>query len=118
MTDQTDPRAAAQQLFNSLAQDLLELPDVEYARMFASEGLKVNGKFFAFPGAEGRLILKLPQARATALVADGLAEPVQLGKRVMREWVGAPLPASGSGEWPRLMADAHHFVEALTASPE
>jgi len=90
MTDQTDPRAAAQQLFDSLAQDLLELPDVEYARMFASEGLKVNGKFFAFPGAEGRLILKLP----------------------------LPLPASGSGEWPRLMADAHHFVEALTASPE
>jgi hypothetical protein len=118
MTGQADSRAAAQKLFDSLAQDFLDLPGVGYARMFASNGLKVNGKFFAFPGNEGRLILKLPEAQANALVADELAEPVELGKRVMREWVGVPLPSSGSGEWPRLMADAHRFVEALTTSPE
>jgi hypothetical protein len=110
-------RAAAQAVLDRLSGDYLGRPGVERDRMFGSEGLKVNGKFFAFVGREGRLILKLPARQAADLVAAGKAHPVTIGRRTTREWVGLPLPETpgDTAEWERALADAHGYVAAVTA---
>jgi len=79
-SDQTQRRLRrrdAQRMFDELAADYLDLPDVSRAVMFGSDGLRVNAKFFAFVGGEGELIVKLPAAQCSALVAAGQAEPVR-----------------------------------------
>jgi len=110
-------RAAAQAVLDRLSQDLLGAPGVERDRMFGSVGLKVNGKFFAFVGREGRLILKLPPQQAADLVAAVHAHPVSIGRRRTREWVGLPMPVppADTAEWERALADAHRYVAAITA---
>lgn len=108
-------RVRSQRLFDEIAEEYLDRSEVSGGRMFASQGLAVREKFFAFVGREGRLILKLPAEDATALVVDGLAEPVTIGKRTMREWVGVPLPDPAPGDWPALMAAAYQYV-ALAGS--
>jgi hypothetical protein len=110
-------RAAAQAVLDRLSGDYIVRPGVERDRMFGSDGLKVNGKFFAFIGREGRLILKLPARQAADLVAAGKAEPVTIGSRKTREWVGLPLPGApgDTTEWKRALADAHSYVAAVTA---
>ena len=101
----TDRLAAARVLFDDLAVDHLGRPHVTMGRMFASEGLAVHGKIFAFVGRDGRLILKLPRARADELTGAGATEPVVLGGRTMREWVGVRCPtlrqAPGVDSWRR-----------------
>jgi hypothetical protein len=111
-------RAAAQALLDRVSEDCLGRSGVERERMFGSEGLKVNGKFFAFIGREGRLILKLPARQAADLVAAGLAHPVAIGRRTTREWVGLPMPdpPGDTTEWQRVLADAHRHVAAVTAA--
>jgi hypothetical protein len=75
-------------MFDDLAQRLVdEDPQLEYGRMFNSDGLKTSGKFFAFPGSNGDLIVKLPAERIADLVAGGEGRPLTMGKRTMREWV-------------------------------
>jgi hypothetical protein len=75
-------------MFDDLAQRLVaEDERLEYGRMFNSDGLKTNGKFFAFPGSNGDLIVKLPAERIAELVAGGEGRPLTMGKRTMREWV-------------------------------
>ena len=110
-------RAAAQAILDRLSGDYIDRPGVERDRMFGSDGLKVNGKFFAFIGREGRLILKLPASQAADLVATGKAEPVTIGGRKTREWVGLPMPGAPGdpAEWKRALADAHSYVAAVTA---
>lgn len=110
-------RAAAQAVLDLLSGDHIVRPGVERDRMFGSDGLKVNGKFFAFIGREGRLILKLPAGQAADLVAAGKAEPVTIGSRKTREWVGLPMPGTpgDTAEWKRALADAHSYVAAVTA---
>ena len=49
-------------LFEELAAEQLQQPEVGRRRMFSHEGLHVNGKFFAFLDGD-RLALKLPSAR-------------------------------------------------------
>jgi hypothetical protein len=112
----TDQLPAARALFDDLAVDHLGRPHVTMGRMFASEGLAVHGRIFAFVGREGRLILKLPRARAEELNGAGVAEPVVLGGRTMREWVGVPLPAPPPGPWGGLMEEAHTYVAELAES--
>ena len=114
MTRAADPRRAAQDLFDELAADLLGRPGITRARMFTSEGLRVNGKFFAFPGSAGTLIVKLPSGQATELVAAGRASSVQVGRRTMREWVGVPLQKSSAARWAKLMNEAERYVRELT----
>ncbi|MGI8887449.1 MAG: hypothetical protein ACR2GB_00510 [Nocardioidaceae bacterium] len=46
-------RAASQDRFNILTTDYAGRPGVSRGRMFGSDGLRVNGKFFAFIGGEG-----------------------------------------------------------------
>ena len=111
-----DRLAAARALFDDLAVAHLGRPHVSMGRMFASEGLAVHGKIFAFVGRDGRLILKLPLTRAEELKGKGATEPVTLGGRTMREWVGVPLPDPPPGPWAGLMEEAHTYVAELAES--
>ncbi len=112
----SDELSEGRGLFDDLAVVHLGRPHVTMGRMFASEGLAVRGKIFAFVGRDGRLILKLPLARAEALKAEGVTEPVTLGGRTMREWVGVPLPVPSPGAWPGLMDEAHAYVADLAGA--
>lgn len=53
--------------------------------MFGSEGLRVNDKFFAFLGADGQLIVKVPAVQAAALVANGEADRMRAARSTTRE---------------------------------
>ncbi len=78
-------RAAAQRLLGALALDYLDRADVNRASMFGSEGLRVNDKFFAFLGADGQLIVKVPAVQAAALVANGEADRMRAARSTTRE---------------------------------
>ncbi|MFC4943630.1 hypothetical protein [Pseudonocardia sp. GCM10023141] len=104
-------RRAAQAVFDELAEAHLGRPGVDRATMFGSAGLRVGTKFFAFVGSAGQLIVKVPAARAEALVAAGLGTPVRVGRAAAREWVGVP----GQDRWPGLLDEARTYVSALVA---
>jgi uncharacterized protein YndB with AHSA1/START domain/TfoX/Sxy family transcriptional regulator of competence genes len=104
----------ARERFDELANDHLGLPGVSTGRMFASEGLKVHGRFFALVSRE-RLVLKVPSDQAAALVAAGDAVPFEPAPgRRMKEWV-ALIPPADLRHWRRLMADARAYVASLAA---
>lgn len=77
---------AAQELFDTVAERMLERDGIEQARMMNAVGLKVAGKFFAMV-VDGDLVVKLPARRVEELVASGTGRPFESGRRVMREWV-------------------------------
>ncbi len=110
-------RRSAQRLLDGLAIDLLALPRVNIANMFGSDGLRVDTKFFAFVGRDGELVVKLPAARAAALVAAGEAHPIRTGRNTTREWVGVPCPGDHARPepWPTLLTDAWRYVASLTS---
>jgi hypothetical protein len=107
---------AAEQLFSELCETLADEPGVSLARIMHSEGLNVNGKFFAFLRKED-LVLKLPASRVQELVAAGLGrqfEP-QPG-RLMREWLLLDVPATAEEApalWAALARAAHEHVASL-----
>ncbi len=79
MSEPADRRARREQgqrLLDRLAADYLDRAGVDRAAMFGSTGLRADGKFFAFVGARGGLIVKVPAARAAAVVAAGQATAV------------------------------------------
>ncbi|MGH2466933.1 MAG: hypothetical protein ACRDGL_04290, partial [Candidatus Limnocylindrales bacterium] len=79
MTDQAERqarRADAQRVFDALAVAYLGRPGVSQGPMFGSLGLRAGGRFFAFVGADGQLVVKLPAGEAAELVASGRARPV------------------------------------------
>jgi TfoX/Sxy family transcriptional regulator of competence genes len=104
-----------EELFEELAGHFLGRPGVERGKMFNGDGLKVNGKFFAFVAGDERLVVKVPEALAVALKEAGSAEPMSTGRGTMREWVGVrPLDAPEPDGWLPLVEDAHRYVEELT----
>ncbi|MHB8448868.1 MAG: hypothetical protein ACYDAQ_00110 [Mycobacteriales bacterium] len=117
--DRRAVRAAAQRRFDTLPADHLNFPAVDEARMFASDVLRADGKFYAFIGRDGQLIVKLPQHQGAHLIGAGSAASVRVGDRTMREWVGIPMPSAADPAdlWSRLLADARRRVAALTAPP-
>jgi hypothetical protein len=101
--------------FDELAGHFEALPGVERGKMFNGDGLKVNGKFFAFVAGEGRLVVKVPETQAVALKEAGQAGPMSTGRGTMREWVGVPLADAPEPDgWLPLVRDAHRYVEHLT----
>lgn len=102
----------AHAIFDPITQEYLARPGVDIGPMFGSEGLRIRGKIFAFVGHQGSLVVKVPEARANDLVADGTAERMVIRERTMREWVlvapDAPV------RWAPLTAEAFAYVDELT----
>lgn len=115
--DRRQQRARGQAVLDALAVDVLPLPGVERAALFGSSGLRVHGKVFAFVGTEGGLIVKVLAARASALIADGMATPVRIGRNPAREWIEVPVPSSSddTDHWRDLLDEAYRFVAELAA---
>jgi len=108
----------AQELFDQLAQEHLAHGDVSLGTMMNSQGLRVGerGKYYALV-SRGRLVVKLPAARAAALVAADQAVPFEPSPgRKLREWVAlepSPPPADDHARWRELMADARAYAGDL-----
>jgi len=112
MTKDAAALARGHEIFDPIAQTYLGRDDVDIGRMFASEGLRIRGKNFAFLGFEGDLMLKLPAPRTTELVDAGDAERVVMRGRAMREWVFVP---TGRPElWGPLIAEAFAYLDEIT----
>ncbi|WP_432949377.1 MmcQ/YjbR family DNA-binding protein [Kribbella sp. CA-253562] len=110
-------RRRGQDLLDELSTAYDGLPGVDRSLMFGSEGLRVGTKFFAFVGAEGELIVKLPADRVAGLLAANAAEPVHIGRNPAKEWAGIPYPPADNDQWRDLLAEAHAFVAAEGGRP-
>ena len=95
----------ARDLYDELATEFLDQPDVSMGRALSNEVLKINDKIFAFRKDE-YLVVKLPVARVGELLAAG-SKPFESGSRTMKEWVAVPVEA---GSWRELMTEAKRFV--------
>lgn len=108
-------RAVAQQFFDELVAGFHARPAVDRATMFGSAGLRVGARFIAFVGGDGRLIVKVPQAQAAALTAEGVAEPARIGRGAAREWLAVPW--EGRDRWHQLLDDAYQHALTLGDRP-
>jgi TfoX/Sxy family transcriptional regulator of competence genes len=96
-----DPRFAA------LAKPFAADKRVTAGKLFASQGLKVDGRIFAMI-VKGRLVVKLPKARVDELVEAGQAEHFDPGHgRPMKEWAAY---SGAESKWPGLAREARAFV--------
>jgi TfoX/Sxy family transcriptional regulator of competence genes len=80
---------------------------VTYGKLFASMGLKVDGKIFAMH-SKGRFVAKLPKERVDELVRSGKGEYFDPGHgRLMKEWISlhGRVPS-----WVDLAKEARLFV--------
>jgi hypothetical protein len=90
--------------------DIAEALGVEPAsgKGFGSGTLKAENKIFAMESG-GRLVLKLPAARVSALIAAGDGLPFDAGKgKQMKEWVA--LDPAAALDHIALAREAHAFV--------
>jgi YjbR len=93
--------------FDAIASEFLTEPGVDEGTGFGSNpGLRVGGKIFAME-IDGRLVVKLPAERVTALSESGGAEPFAIGARTMREWASVE---PGAHDWRALAREAFEFV--------
>jgi len=109
----TTPSGITLDLLHAVAERLGAHGSVEIGTMFRSPGLRTGTKILAFIGHRDRLIIKLPQARATALIAEDRAELVTMGTRTMREWVAIPAHADYDvtlANWTALAREALQYV--------
>jgi hypothetical protein len=84
------------------------LPHESGGRGFGSSALKVNGSIFAML-ARGRLVVKLPRGRVTALIDDGVGGPFDAGKGTpMKEWL--TVMRDDEDTWQSLAREALSFV--------
>jgi len=75
---------------------------------FGAGTLQVNGRIFAMISG-GRLVLKLPKERVTALLTSGAGLPFDAGKgRPMEAWVA--LDERQGEQWLPLAEEARTFV--------
>ena len=95
------------EVYEELADEQLARPGVSLGRALQNEVLKVNGKIFAFLNRD-RLVVKLPRARAAAMIDVGEAVAFESGGRPMKEWVA--VGTVDRDHWRALMADARGYV--------
>ena len=94
--------------FEALAGDFLARPDVDAGTGFGgSPGVRIDGRIFAML-VRRRLVVKLPAGRCQALCEAGLAEPLAVGKRVMKEWI--EVTAEDHQTWRDHATEAYAFV--------
>src|SRR5215207_4146827 len=113
MTEDAATLERAHAIFDPIAERYLEQPGVDIGAMFGSEGLRVRGKVFAFVGHLGGLVVKVPEARASQLVADGAAERMVMRERAMREWLTVDVEA-GAQRWDDLIGEAFAYLDEIT----
>jgi len=103
MSEQSEAGSGFQAVVDAFAGD----GEVSGGRMFASYGLKVRGKFFAF-AKDGAMVVKLPRARVDELIAAGRGKTFTRGAAgvPMYEWV-VLVPGS---DWVALARKARDFV--------
>ncbi|WP_292900441.1 TfoX/Sxy family protein [Microbacterium sp.] len=111
-----DAMARGREILDPLAERLCALPGIDTGRMFGTEGLRVRGKVFAFVTHNGSLVVKLPEERIGELIDDGVAGPMIMRGRPLREW--AEVPISSSATWEPLVDEARAFVDAITPERE
>ena len=94
--------------FDELAAALLGRPGVSQKRLFGRDGLRFGDTFFAFFDRD-RLVLKLPEASAAALVASGQATVATDVSPTMRRWVAVSAPSNDAerSRWRELLDEAH-----------
>jgi hypothetical protein len=102
----------AEDAFDDIRLDFAAEAGVSEGRMFRTEGLTYRGKFFvALRHDAETMLVKLPEARVTELLADGSGLPFTTGDRgPMREW--ALIPLSGVDRWSAIAAEAFAFAKA------
>jgi hypothetical protein len=101
-----EQRVAGQERLDRIVVDRLSGEPVDQGPMFSTTGWRHGGKVFAFVGASGELMIKLPEARVRALVDSAAGEPMTIRERTMREWVRIP----PEGDWEPLVVEAHAFL--------
>jgi len=82
--------------------------------MMGHASFETGGKVFCFVTRDGKLAMKLPQARIEPLLEAGDGTLLRMGNRSMREWL--VIPESGSAATLNLLRDAKAFVESLPVS--
>jgi hypothetical protein len=99
VTDEADPRfePVAKAFARTRGFSLME------SKSRAMRGLMLNGKSFGM-SSHGRLILKMNEARATALIAKGVAKPFAPSPgKVMKGWLEVTHPRA---DWVALTKEA------------
>ena len=100
--------------FDEVRATFVGRPDVGVGRMFHCEGLTCGGKFFAALSRDRQMLVKLPAARVTELVAGGVGLPFDANRgKVMKEW--ALVPLASVDEWPAVAEEAYAFAQVLAA---
>ncbi|MGH3277014.1 MAG: hypothetical protein ACRDNZ_22140 [Streptosporangiaceae bacterium] len=107
MTDDLAADAGQAGRFADLVHEMAGIPGVTPpagGRGFGRSALRFRSKIFAML-AGGRLVLKLPEERVSALVAAGEGVPFDAGKgKPMREWLSLE-PGTGL-DWLELAREA------------
>lgn len=73
-------------LASIIASMLEQIPQVRTGTHLHTTNFVMGNKVFAFLKKD-RLAIKLPQGTAQQLVAQRYAQPLVMGKRVMKEWI-------------------------------
>jgi hypothetical protein len=102
---------ALRRRYEELIDDLLGPPGVtppSGGRGFGRSAVRFNGKIFVM-FVRGRLVLKLPEDRVSALVMDGHGDWFDANKGTpMREWLS--LDPRSDQDWLRLAGEALTFA--------
>jgi uncharacterized protein YndB with AHSA1/START domain len=97
--------------YAAIVAELSAEPGVAVGRMFRSQGLNHEGRYFALM-TRRELVVKLPEARVTELAAAGTGRRFEPSAgRAMREWL--TVPATHLAGWPGLADEALAFARAL-----
>ncbi len=98
--------------FAALVTEFTKRPKVSYGgRGFGARALRVDGRIFAMLDSKGRFVVKVPRARAEALLARGQAiQFAPVPGRPMKEWL---VVTGRTPSWRTLAREAFEYVANL-----